>query len=125
MPQFAGGFDGLHVAAGGDEIVVVDGLRFDESPGDVAVDLAGGFNGVTAFLDRPGMNFRITARQKGNQAHRRIARLNEPIPCRRVDAEIFKESSLIFRRIEFGDLRFGFGADVDHAAGVLVSKRRL
>jgi hypothetical protein len=112
---FAGGGE----AACGEEIVPADDFGANETFFDVAVDGAGGFDGVGIFVNGPGAHFGFASGEEGSEAHQVVGGANEAVQARLFQA-IGGEHLRRFGVTHFGKFGFQASADRDHC-GVLAA----
>src|SRR5438552_5500368 len=113
----------LRLASVADELVEGDHLGADEAALDVAVDLAGGFEGRGAAADRPGAALVLARGEEAHQVEQVIARSDEAVAGALREAEVAEEGSPI-RGLELGDLRLEIRREHERLAAFSRSARR-
>src|SRR6266480_4090980 len=93
-----------------DQMIVPDDLCADESPRDVAVNLAGGQLRRRPARNRPGAALVLADREKRDVAEQIVAGANHAVESRLLQPEIGQERRRV-RRIKLRDLQLDLRAD--------------
>ena len=109
-------------AAAGHHLVEVDGLRPDEAPLDVGVNLSGGLGGLGALADGPGPALVLAVGQEGDQAQQLIAALDQPVQAGLLHPQVLQEHGPLVGVVQLGNVLLQLGADGQHLGPFLLGQ---